>query len=260
MCVCVCVCVCVVSYLTVLQFYLLLWLAVIHSDVVQCSRCPPTLWLGTFTHAHKRIIIRTPRFFLNSTPVLQRNGSYTYTSRSRLFQSGWLSPENKDRCIMSVRLTRRHRFGNAVRWMEGASRRGRTPSFRHAWRSKGGQVVTLVCRTRSPLLFTPQVYELQPSWLVVFTCRERHTHVHTVFMCIPAAGKLFCIAMQLHYVLQKNYWVHEQGIFFWHLPPDWLVVHLAFVWSRQWRHIDHSKHLPPYAECIPENIVVSTAG
>lgn len=32
-------------------------------------------------------------------------------------------------------------------------------------------MVTLVCRTRSPLLFTPQVYTLQPSWLVVFTSR-----------------------------------------------------------------------------------------
>ena len=96
-------------------------------------------------------------------------------------------PLEKKRDYIKVWLPQRCRCGNTVKWMEGTSCRGHTPSFRHAWRSKGGQVVTLVCRTRSPLLFTPQVYTLQPSWLVVFTCRERHTHIHTVFMCIPVA-------------------------------------------------------------------------
>lgn len=151
-------------------------------------------------------------------------------------------PLKTKRDYIKVWLRRRCRCGNTVRWMEGTSCRGHTPSFRHAWRSKGGQVVTLVCRTRSPLLFTPQVYTLQPSWLVVFTCRERHTHTYSIYVH-PSCIMFFKKKLQ-------GSWARH--LYFWHLPPDWLVVHLAFVWSRQWQHIDHSKHLPPSAECIPE--------
>ena len=43
-----CVHVCAVSHLTVVQFYLLLWLAVVHFDEVKSSHCPPTLRLRTF--------------------------------------------------------------------------------------------------------------------------------------------------------------------------------------------------------------------
>lgn len=37
----------IVSYLTVVQFYLVIWLAVVHFDVVKRSHRPSALWLRT---------------------------------------------------------------------------------------------------------------------------------------------------------------------------------------------------------------------
>lgn len=172
--------VCVVSYLTVVQFYLLLWLAVIHFDVVRYSQCLPTLWLSTF-NMYTLLLKSDHPDFQNSFPVLQMAQLYSHISQQVVpiwLILPWKQTGEED-------LVQRCRCENAVRWMDGW--RGslcstRTPWSKQVWRLKGGQVVTLVRRTRSPLLFTPQVYKLQPSSLVVFTWRESYTYIHTYSM------------------------------------------------------------------------------
>lgn len=66
---CVRVCVCVCTYLAVLQFYLMLGLAIIHSDVVEHSHGLPTLWFRTFT------------------------ATYTYSYKNQTFVTNYTHPE-----------------------------------------------------------------------------------------------------------------------------------------------------------------------
>lgn len=78
----------------------------------------------------------------------------TYMSRSRWFQSYLLCPKSqkKKRFLSSVRCS--DFWGDRS---EGDLDSNHTPWSRHVWRLKGGQVVTLVCSTSSPLLFKLQV-------------------------------------------------------------------------------------------------------
>lgn len=90
--------VCVISHFTVVDFYLLLWLTVLHFDVVQCSNHLPTLWLCAFTNASWRVKkMDQCKASIPSNSFFGTGHCSTYKSHSMLFLFGWFCPKKKPR-------------------------------------------------------------------------------------------------------------------------------------------------------------------